>query len=94
MSARRQRFSIIPAMAVTDPPLERRDLPPLTATVRLDRPAPGTDTHKAWSAVHRMTPSPDRWKERSRTYGGIARACASQWGGHVAAQLDTVEVAA
>jgi hypothetical protein len=30
--------------------------------------------------VHRMSPSPTRWKERSRTYEGIARAMASQWG--------------
>lgn len=30
--------------------------------------------------VHRMPPSPDRWKERSRTYEGIARAMAAQWG--------------
>lgn len=30
--------------------------------------------------VHRMPPSPDRWKERSRTYAGIAAAMAEQWG--------------
>ena len=30
--------------------------------------------------VHRMAPGPDRWKERSRTYQGIANAMASQWG--------------
>ena len=30
--------------------------------------------------VHRMPPSPDRWKERSRTYLGIADAMAAQWG--------------
>lgn len=30
--------------------------------------------------VHRMAPSADRWKERSRTYQGIADAMASQWG--------------
>lgn len=30
--------------------------------------------------VHRMPPSPDRWKDRSRTYQGIAEAMASQWG--------------
>lgn len=30
--------------------------------------------------VHRMPPGPDRWKERSRTYTGIAEAMASQWG--------------
>lgn len=30
--------------------------------------------------VHRMPPGPDRWKERSRTYQGIADAMAAQWG--------------
>ena len=30
--------------------------------------------------VHRMPPSPDRWKHRSRTYPGIAAAMAQQWG--------------
>ena len=30
--------------------------------------------------VHRMAPSPDRWKERSRTFEGIAAAMAAQWG--------------
>ena len=30
--------------------------------------------------VHMMAPSPNRWKERSRTYQGIANAMAEQWG--------------
>ncbi len=30
--------------------------------------------------VHRMSPGPDRWKERSRTLTGIADAFAEQWG--------------
>ena len=30
--------------------------------------------------VHRMPPGPDRWKERSRTFSGIAAAMARQWG--------------
>ena len=34
--------------------------------------------------VHRMAPSPDRWKERSRTYAGIGAAMAHQWGGLLA----------
>ena len=29
--------------------------------------------------VHKMPPSPDRWKERSRTFPGIAEAMAAQW---------------
>jgi len=31
--------------------------------------------------VHRMPPGPNRWKERSRTFAGIAAAMAAQWGG-------------
>jgi hypothetical protein len=30
--------------------------------------------------VHRMPPGRDRWKERSRTFTGIAEAMAEQWG--------------
>ena len=30
--------------------------------------------------IHKMPPSIDRWKERSRTFQGIADAMASQWG--------------
>jgi site-specific DNA-cytosine methylase len=30
--------------------------------------------------IHRMPPSPDRWKQRSATYKGIAAAMARQWG--------------
>lgn len=30
--------------------------------------------------LHRLPPSPDRWKERSRTFPGIAAAMADQWG--------------
>lgn len=29
--------------------------------------------------VHRMPPGPDRWKERSRTFQGVADAMAAQW---------------
>ena len=31
--------------------------------------------------MFRLPPSPDRWKIRSTTYKGIAKAMASQWGG-------------
>lgn len=30
--------------------------------------------------IHKMPPSPDRWKLRSETYDGIAQAFAAQWG--------------
>lgn len=48
-----------------------KELPLLTPTHIVE----GRD-HK----VHKMTPSPDRWKERSRTFYGIAKAMAEQWG--------------
>ena len=31
--------------------------------------------------LHYLPPSPTRWKERSRTFSGIAEAFADQWGG-------------
>ena len=34
------------------------------------------------SGQNRLGPSPTRWKERSVTYTGIARAMAEQWGAH------------
>ena len=30
--------------------------------------------------IHLMPPGPDRWKERSRTFEGIAKAMGEQWG--------------
>ena len=32
--------------------------------------------------IHKMPPGPDRWKERSRTFTGIATAMATQWSNH------------
>lgn len=43
------------------------------------RPTDVVDGREA--RVHRMPPGPDRWKERSRTYAGVAAAMAAQWGG-------------
>lgn len=31
--------------------------------------------------MHYLPPGPDRWKKRSKTYTGIAKAMATQWGG-------------
>lgn len=47
-------------------------LPPLMPTLVV----PGREAR-----VHRMPPGPDRWKERSRTFQGVAHAMADQWGG-------------
>lgn len=60
-----------------------RDLPCLVPTDKLTPPAQGTDEHKAWSAIHRAPPGPDRWKFRSKTFDGIAAAMADQWGRHL-----------
>jgi site-specific DNA-cytosine methylase len=48
-----------------------KNLPLLTPTNIVD----GRDDR-----IHKMPPSADRWKERSRTYQGIADAIAQQWG--------------
>ena len=48
-----------------------RNLPPLSPTNIVE----GRNQR-----VARMSPGPDRWKERSRTYPGIAEAMAEQWG--------------
>jgi hypothetical protein len=55
-------------------------LPPLVPTQRLTPPKPGTVEHRQWSRVHMASPGPTRWKERSKTYQGIAEAMAAQWG--------------
>lgn len=61
-----------------------RGLPALAPTNRLTPPKAGSDEHKRWSAVHRASPGPDRWRFRSRTFAGVAEACADQWGGWAA----------
>lgn len=48
-----------------------KGLPPLTPTDEVS----GRE-----SRIHNMPPGPNRWKERSRTYSGIAQAMADQWG--------------
>lgn len=57
----------------------RGGIKPLQDTNRLTPPKAGTELHKEWSAVHRASPGPNRWKERSRTLPGIAQAMADQW---------------
>lgn len=57
-----------------------RNLPKLEPTARLTRPAPGTAEHKAWAKIHRAPQGPNRWRERSRFFAGVAAAMADQWG--------------
>lgn len=49
-----------------------KNLPPLEPTEIVDGREP---------RVHHMSPGPERWKERSRFFKGIANAMADQWGG-------------
>lgn len=51
-----------------------RNLPTLKPTSNMTAADARADCHLA-------PPSPDRWKDRSRTYPGIAAAIADQWGG-------------
>ncbi len=58
-----------------------RNLPPLVPTHinngdLLTQKAPPEREQR----LHKLPPSKDRWKERSRTYPGIAQAMADQWG--------------
>lgn len=58
-----------------------RKLKPLVPTNKLIPPKPGTALHREWSKVHRASPGPNRWRDRSRFLPGIAAAMAEQWGG-------------
>ena len=57
-----------------------KNLPLLCSTNLLPRPASGRWQNQTPSGQNKLGPSPDRWKERSRTYQGIADAMAEQWG--------------
>lgn len=56
------------------------NLPLLVPTNMLTPPGKGTPERKAWEAIHRAAPSKNRWKERSKTFPGLAFAAAQQWG--------------
>ena len=57
-------------------------LPKLQPTGTLD----GTT---ARDEVHKASPGPDRWKQRSKFYPGIARAMAQQWGPVINKEVET-----
>ena len=57
-----------------------KNLPKLIATDILPLPASGRWSNQTPSGQNKLGPSPDRWKERSKTYQGIAEAMAQQWG--------------
>jgi len=55
------------------------NLPPLEPTNKLTPPKKGTQEYKEWSFIHRMPPGPEREKQRSKTFPGMAKAMAEQW---------------
>jgi hypothetical protein len=57
----------------------KRDNPTHFLTGRTTRVLKGAQLEQ-WERIHKMPPGPDRWKNRSRTYAGIAQAMAEQWG--------------
>lgn len=66
--------------------LELIGLPRLVPTNKLTPPKSGTDEHKAWSVIHRASPGPNRKRDRSVTFPGIAEALADQLAGYVLEQ--------
>lgn len=58
-----------------------KNLPKLKPTNILALPACGHWNNTTPSGQNKLGPSPNRWKERSKTYEGIAYAMAGQWGG-------------
>jgi hypothetical protein len=56
------------------------NLPDLVPTNKLTPPKKGTEEHKEWSWISRMPPGPNRAKLRSKTFPGIAKALAEQYG--------------
>jgi hypothetical protein len=45
----------------------------------LPKLAPTNTVEGREARIHKMPPGPNRWKERSRTFQGIAEAMAAQW---------------
>jgi hypothetical protein len=56
------------------------NLPKLTSTNLLEKPASEKWDNQTPSGQNKLGPSPERWKLRSMTYQGIANAMADQWG--------------
>jgi len=57
-----------------------KGLPKLSATHRKDDLFAAQEPEAREQRLHKLPPSPDRWKLRSTTYSGIAAAMADQWG--------------
>lgn len=59
------------------------NLPVLIPTNILPKPVSGRWDNQTPSGQNKLGPSKDRWKERSKTYQGIADAMAGQWSTHI-----------
>ncbi len=57
-----------------------KNLPKLVPTDVLPGGKTARRANQTPSGQNKLGPSPDRWKERSKTYQGIASAMAEQWG--------------
>lgn len=57
-----------------------KNLPLLVETNRLPGDNKTRRANQTASGQNKLTPSPDRWKKRSRTYRGVANAMADTWG--------------
>lgn len=57
-----------------------KNLPPLVPTCMLPTPPSGRWPNQTPSGQNKLGPSPDRWKLRSLTYPGMARAMSVCWG--------------
>ena len=55
-----------------------RGLPPLVATDNVRHIMDGLPAREA-QRIHYLPPGPDRWRERSKTFAGLAAAMADQW---------------
>lgn len=57
-----------------------KNLPLLQVSNNVGPPPKDPEEKKKWAKVHREPPGPNRKKNRSRTYHGVASAIATQWG--------------
>lgn len=57
-----------------------KDLPLLQPSQMIDKPVSGHWANQTPSGQNKLGPGVDRWKIRSTTYHGIAKAMADQWG--------------
>ncbi len=70
-----------PAFKATGLYLE--NLPPLEPENKLTPPEKGTDEWKKWSVIHYASPGLNRSEIRSKTFPGLAKSMAKQWGAYL-----------